>query len=287
MNLKKLIPLALCAFLIVACSGKSDSSTSNDSAESTKKTSELDETTDNVETDEKPVVEVISFDEKSSFKISTKSAGMNSATGEQDLEVFVNHELLNGPIKITKDHAYSKVAAGTNGVPKDAVFAFSTWFAGGGSVYYGVVKNGVLQINVKHEDEGMSSAGSYSIFREIDPNVQTKTPDYYISYSSDDKTSKELMIAFTENGKALFAKYYGQSRQLELKFTKDESKGKNLVMYYDEILGGEVVGTYKLTHSGNYDYAEYTRKKDAKKFGFTINHAVTIMNDAYRTVPSL
>lgn len=287
MTLKNSVLIAICAFAFVACSEKTDSSAEKNPDGSSNKKSEEEMASIDDSSDEKEAVKVISFDDKSTFKITTKAVGLNPGTGEQDLDIFVNNELLASPIKITKDHAYSNVAAGTNGVPKNAVFAFSTWFAGGGSVYYGVLKEGVLQINVKYEDEGMSGPGQFSIFREIDPNVQTKNPDYYISYSSDDKKSKELMIAFTENGKALFAKYYGQPRQLELKFTKDESQGKNLVMYYDEIVGGEVLGTYKLTHSGNYDYAEYTRKKDAKKFMFTINHGVTIMNDAYRTVPSL
>lgn len=44
--------------------------------------------------------------------------------------------------------------------------------------------------------------------------------------------------------------------------------------YYDEMYNGKINGKYKLTHSGNWDYAEYTRAKDGKVFDFTIEHEV-------------
>lgn len=229
----------------------------------------------------------ISFEDGAIVDVSTKAVGKDPATGATQLDIYINHKLLKEPIKITRELNYSKVDSRANGIPTDAALAFSTWYAGGGDFYYGIVKNGVLQIYQKYEDEGSLSDGNYTLFREIDPNVITKMPAYYISYNSDDKKSKELMIAFTTEGKALFAKYYGQSRHLQLKFIKEEFEGKNSIAYYDEVVNGETTGTYKLTHSGNWDYAVFTRKKDGNKFEFTINHNVTIMNDTYRTVPSL
>lgn len=284
MIVRTTVVIGLVALGMASCSEKSET-VKKEKTEISEGENESEATLEAEKTEEK-APNIISFDPQSTFKISTKELGMNAGTGEPDLDIFVNHELFKSPIKITKDVAYSKVAAGTNGVPKSAVFAFSTWFAGGGAVYYGIVKDGILQINRKFEDE-MTTGGLFTLYREIDPNVLTKTPSYYISYNSDDKKSKELMIAFTENGKGLFAKYYGQPRQIELRFKKDESQGRNIVELYDEIVNGEINGTYKLSHSGNYDYAEYTNKKSGKKYTFTINHDVTIMDDTYRTVPSL
>lgn len=237
--------------------------------------------------EERPAVEVISFDDKSTFSITTKEAGVNPNTGTNNVDIYLKNKLFPKPIKLSQDLSMNKLEAGKNGIPKNAVFAYSTWFAGGGEVYYGVVKNGVLQINRKFEDEGMTEEGKFTLYREIDPNVPTKNPDAYITYDSDNKSSKQLMIAFSEDGKALYAKYYGQARHLQLKFVKDASEGRNIIDYYDEIVGDEVVGTYKLTHSGNWDYVEYSPKNNDKKFKFTINHDVTIDGDTYRTTPSL
>jgi hypothetical protein len=52
---------------------------------------------------------------------------------------------------------------------------------------------------------------------------------------------------------------------------------------YQEILDGEVNGTYLLTHSGNWDYAQYTRGRDGKVFSFTIDHERSIQDGEYRT----
>jgi len=231
--------------------------------------------------------ELISFDATSNFSISTKKRGINPNTGTENIDIYLNNELLNAPIKLSQELSMYKVKAGNSGVPKNAVFAYNTWFAGGGSIFYGVVKNGVLQIYQKYEDEGMTTEGNFSLYREIDPHVQTKNPDTYITYDSDTKNSKQLMIAFSDDGKALYAKYYGQGRHLKLKFIKKANDERNYYDYYDEIADGKVVGSYVLTHSGNWDYAEYTRKKDGKKFKFTINHDITIVDGAYRTSPSL
>ena len=238
------------------------------------------------QTAKKEVPTVISFDEKSNFNITTKNAGTNEATGTPNVDIFLNNAQFEAPIKLARDLGYLEMIPGESGIPSEAVYAYNTWFAGGGEVHYGMINDGVLQIYRKFEDEGMTEPGQFSLYREIDPNVQTKKPDYYISYNSDDNTTTELMIAFTEDGKALYAKYYGQKRHIELRFAKDASEGRNIVEFYDEIVNGEVNGNYKLSHSGNWDYAEYTNAKSGKKFGFTINHDVTIMNDTYRTVPS-
>lgn len=241
----------------------------------------------NEESVEKEAPKVISFTNESTFTIIKKDGEINELTEGPTVDIFVNNKLLNSPIKIANELNYIEVDLGTKGVPENAVFAYSTWYAGGGVVYYGIVKDGILQINHKYEDEQMEEEEQFTLYREIDPNVQTKDPDYYITYDSDNRSSKQLMIAFSQNGKALFAKYSGQLRQLALKFVKDESEGRNIIEYYDEIVNGEVNGTYRLSHSGNWDNAEYTVKKTGKKFDFTINHEVTIVYDRYRTEPSL
>ena len=49
--------------------------------------------------------------------------------------------------------------------------------------------------------------------------------------------------------------------------------------YYNEMYEEEVNGVYKLTKSGNWYYAEYTRNSDNKQFNFTIDHEANNFSD--------
>lgn len=232
--------------------------------------------------------EPLSFDPQSKFAITVTEEPGDDNTGISRHHIYLKHDLLKKPLLITTDNSYIKITdPDSYGMPKDIVFAFNTWYAGGGYTYYGIVRNGVLQIFRNYEDEGAPVSNSYELYREIDPEVVTPLPAYYISYRDDAKKARDLMIAFDQNGKALYAKYFGQGRHIALKFEKDASSGRNLVLNYSETVNGKVHGTYVLTHSGNWDYAEYTHAQSGKKTRFTIDHDVTIMGGTYRTVPSL
>ena len=99
----------------------------------------------------------------------------------------------------------------------------------------------------------------------------------------------QLSIAFSEDGTALYAQYAGQTGTLPLRWRSEEMQNEGAypvtIETYDEMLDGEVNGTYTLTHSGIWDYAEYTRGKDGKVFSFTIDHDSTVENGGYRTTP--
>ncbi len=100
--------------------------------------------------------------------------------------------------------------------------------------------------------------------------------DHFIVYTEDKKASPDLLIAFGENGKALYAKYDGMKAILDLRFESDkmDNQGAYPTMEdtYTELDMDKENGTYVLTHSGNWDYATYTRGKDGKTFQFTIDH---------------
>ncbi|WP_143525199.1 hypothetical protein [Labilibacter marinus] len=110
----------------------------------------------------------------------------------------------------------------------------------------------------------------------IEENAKAKS--HYICYKEDNDTNLYIWIRFSD-GKAKEIKYKGMESTIELEFDK---KSENLnpegsypvfADYYNEMVDGKVNGVYKLTHSGNYDYAEYTRAKDSKTFNFTIDHS--------------
>ena len=113
--------------------------------------------------------------------------------------------------------------------------------------------------------------------------------DYFICYNSDANSSLALSIGFDPEGKAIFAKYQGQDGELALTFQKEDYQEgpayPTIDEYYDEILDGKVNGTYKLTHSGAWDYAVYTSAKDGKTYSFTINHDLTVEGGEYRSTP--
>ncbi len=244
---------------------------------------------DKTEESEPEVVEErLSFDPKSAFTLVSRDGQESQDTGTRFRKVYLKHELLKQPTLITTDYSFNRIEDfASYRIPKEAVFAFDTWFAGGGYRYYGVVNNGVLQIYRNYEDESAPPPTSWTLYREIDPEVVTPLPEYYIAYTDDAEKAQDLMIAFDDNGNALYAKYFGQGRHIKLKKEKETMSGNVIIQHYSEMIGGKVHGTYVLTHSGNWDYVEYTNAASGKKTKFTINHNVTIMEDTYRTVPAL
>ncbi|MCL6219501.1 hypothetical protein [Zunongwangia pacifica] len=114
-----------------------------------------------------------------------------------------------------------------------------------------------------------------SIITKLETSAIKNDPKY-ICYTFDDNKEKRIWIEFDENDIAQKVKYEGQQESIHLKHTKEEySEGgahPTIVNYYDEIYKDEVNGTYKLTHSGVWDYVTYIRGKDGKKFHYTIDH---------------
>ncbi|MCU4174833.1 hypothetical protein [Carboxylicivirga sp. N1Y90] len=171
---------------------------------------------------------------------------------------------------------------------------------GTGGGYHYIFKNNdwtytVMDVWMAEQDEDMgiflylSNNGEKKLHTKLnnlkikDSDVQqsseetTKTKSHYICYKEDTDANTYIWIRFS-NGKAKEIKYKGMASTMELVFVK---KSENLnpdgsypvyADYYNEIVDGKVNGVYKLTHSGNYDYAEYIRANDSKTFNFTIDH---------------
>jgi predicted transcriptional regulator YdeE len=103
------------------------------------------------------------------------------------------------------------------------------------------------------------------------------TVSYYICYNEDNGSSLDLSIGFNNKGRALNVKYKGMNSSMDLICIRVENETPGgpypvLVKYYNEMYQDKVNGEYRLTHSGNWDYVEYTRGKDSRKFNFTIDH---------------
>jgi hypothetical protein len=106
-------------------------------------------------------------------------------------------------------------------------------------------------------------------------------------FTCDSKPNLQFSMCF-ENDKAIYVKYKGQDETMELLFLKTKNPKKEVATYietYNEMYRGAVNGTYTITHSGNYDYVVYTRKKDGKKFEFTIDLDRSVINEEYRKTP--
>lgn len=123
--------------------------------------------------------------------------------------------------------------------------------------------------------------------KEIILNKETgpKSPNYYICYSENNNEKLQLWIGFDEKAKATKVKYKGMNLDMDLVFVKevDENEGGPypvLAEYYNEIYEEKVNGVYKLTKSGNWYYAEYTRKSDSKVFNFTIDIEANNFSDS-------
>lgn len=134
--------------------------------------------------------------------------------------------------------------------------------------------------------DAAEGAATESSEAEEEGAAQAGPVDYYICYKQDDG-KMAMSISFDAEGNAISVKYKGQTQDMKLTKTRDNyiegGAHPTIELFYDEILAGKVNGSYKLTHSGNWDYAEYTRNKDGKKFNFTIDHDLSIEGDSYRT----
>lgn len=171
------------------------------------------------------------------------------------------------------------------GIPKDAVFAYTTWYAGSGEILYGKLNNGVLRIYRSFEDESLSEIPPFELLLEVDPDFEGPAPDHYIIFNSAKNGKNKLMIAFDENDFAQYAKYEGQSRQIELKFKSEKSSGKKIIRVYTELIHGIPNGTYTHTHDGVWDYITY-KGNSGNEAKFNINHDLTTPEgSAYRKKP--
>lgn len=144
--------------------------------------------------------------------------------------------------------------------------------------------------------EGGGDAKWMSDYKEYEPKEENTQPEgtvgdaaHYICYNNDKTPSMQIAISFNKEGRATAVKYKGQTEAMPLQYLKEAylegGAHPTIEEYYQEMYNGKKNGEYKLTHSGVWDYAEYTRAKDSKKFNFTINHDLSIENDGYRTTP--
>ena len=126
----------------------------------------------------------------------------------------------------------------------------------------------------------LSSSSDLAATQEIpvaDKTIsETRAIAHYICYNSDRGSGLRIWIGFSEDGKAQQVKYQGQAEAMALLFDKEAvQKGRaypTYIAHYQEIYQGKNNGTYKLTHSGVWDYAQYIRGRDSKLFDFTIDH---------------
>lgn len=107
--------------------------------------------------------------------------------------------------------------------------------------------------------------------------LKERAIDNYVCYDGDAKKLR-IWVGFGKNGNANKVKYKGMKESIDLvlfKESDDQNKGGPYPVYTDsyyEVLDGKVNGVYELTKSANWYYVHYTRGKDGKVFGFTIDH---------------
>ncbi|MCR9173549.1 MAG: hypothetical protein NXI10_13695 [bacterium] len=163
-----------------------------------------------------------SFESKDDFSINHSKVEMKSTPVN-----FFNHFQPDYDIEILNAYSLQEVSNRKNiGIPKNALFAYSTWYAGGGDLIYGALNDGVLQIWYSYEDEGLSEVPPYELFLEIDPDVTKYRPNHYIVFDPDKGGKNQLMLGMNEKDVALYAKYKGQARHIELRKISSKVDGK-------------------------------------------------------------
>lgn len=187
-------------------------------------------------------------------------------------------------VLITQANNYMKLTDyASRDIPKNAVFAFSTWWAGGGDIFYGVLNKGVLQIFQRWEEEMAETDDEYKLYLEIDPNIIIEKPDHYIVFK-ENSGERLMQVAFNDKDEALYMKYKGDIRQKALQKKADKSEGSSLKIYYNVLVMGVPKESCSIAHDGNWDYLSY-QTAAGKMLNFTIDHEKSVVNDAYRKLP--
>ncbi len=244
------------------------------------------------------------LEETRSLAIDTDDLTFTISTGQEkvddmgvpSMDIFISSTAFEGPELLVNDYNVYPVEdaemKSTYGIPANAKFSFYSWYAGGGACYYGVVQNRTLRVFRKYlEETGPDDEVpelQFELLKEFPLSGDLSAFSHYICYKGEGNNKLEIMIAF-ENDKAVSVRYKGQTESISLQFEKEEyhegGAYPTIIEYYKELSGGKVNGTYKLTHAGNWDYAEYKRGKDGKVFNFVIDHETTIVGDTYSKTP--
>ncbi|MFN5006598.1 MAG: hypothetical protein ACK5GO_03790 [Ignavibacteria bacterium] len=109
---------------------------------------------------------------------------------------------------------------------------------------------------------------------------------YFMCFLNDKNPNNGFSVYFPEEGRASHLLYKGKTEYIPLKFIKTkESKGRAYTDVYYEYFNGSHNGTYEFEFDGNWVYVYYTRKKDGKKFTYTIDHELTNYDYPWRSTP--
>ena len=147
-----------------------------------------------------------------------------------------------------------------------------------------------LDYNYKTDTETSSTKNNDTVQEEAlsgEPGASM----YFICYKNDIDSHLQVMVGFDgKSGQAKYIKYKGQNENIPIVFIKENiivgGAHPNIEKIYYEKYNGKITGTYKLTHSGIWDYIVYTRRKDGKEFSFTSNLDVSSENgNEYRKTP--
>lgn len=232
--------------------------------------------------------------ENAEFTLVSTPAKVDKSTGVPSTEISLTSPLFKEPIFIIKESNLSEISDYQKrekaGIPGYAAFAFSSWYAGGGALYYGIVEGKFLNVYRKYQDEQeIPGTNKFRMIQEIDLENSGEKTDHYICFKEDNGKSPNIMIAFAKNGKAMYAKYEKQSSKINIEFLREEQKNDGVypttISHYKEVVNGQRTGKYTVTHSGNWDYLEYRRAKDGKTFKFTIDPSSSIDENGYRKTP--
>ncbi len=119
--------------------------------------------------------------------------------------------------------------------------------------------------------------------------INASAQNFFMCFTNDANPKMTLTVGFdTKTEKASFVKYKGQGETIPLYYVRQRFPHKGYATYettYTEKYRGIQTGTYIFTHSGNYDYIKYIRKKDNKTFTFTVDLDLSIVDEAYRKTP--
>lgn len=227
------------------------------------------------------------------FTLSQKVVRLIDGVDPPLVKIYLHTDWQPEPFFIGEDYNLQELESAEDKadykIPSVAVFSFRSWYAGGGAIYYGLVKNNILYVYRKYEEEqAAQDAFKFELIKRF--NYPTKqSVDHYICYQGDQDPNNRFMVAFGPV-KALYAKYQGDpATQYDLLLVKDHMSTEGAYpvtegeyyMFVEEKVYGRIV----LTHSGIWDYAVLKANDSETEEAFTIDHETSVEHDAYLKRP--
>ncbi len=175
-------------------------------------------------------------------------------------------------------------------IPMNANFLFKSTYGGGGTNYYGLFKDGGVELYGQAFDKGSPIAAPdakpFNQIRKFDLKNRAPLDGFFICFVGNQGEQNQMSIYYDVQGMANSIKFDSDDRWIPLQYNTsqvvDEGAMQATIDQYFVIDKGVKSAILNLTQSGEWVYASYTDTEKGVKQSFTIDQKKTMVQGEYR-----